>query len=82
MKRLLASIVFGSMLFGASLLTACGSEDEAGICVADMGVIVECFDCWKESDCDGSNRTWNTAYSSCPAAGYTNPTSNECGYTR
>jgi hypothetical protein len=80
---LLRCVVVAVLLAAGSLFVSCGGDDEGGgICIADYGIVVECFDCWKESDCTGSNRTWNSDITSCAAAGYTNPTSNECGYTQ
>ena len=80
MRRLLFSAVAATaLMFG---LSTCG-DDDAGICIADMGIVVECFDCWSQELCEeSSSRTWNPDLDSCEDAGYTSPTSNECGYTQ
>ncbi len=59
-----------------------GEDEQSGICVADYGTVVECFDCWDRALCkESSSRTWIEEQDSCPSAGYSSPTGNECGYT-
>ena len=64
-------------------LSACDDDDEGGggVCVADFGAVVECFDCWDEGDCDDAGYEWHAGEGSCQALGYSNPSGNNCGYT-
>lgn len=79
MRRILFAVVAAAALLG---LASCG-DDDSGICIADMGTVVECFDCWSQDLCEeSSSRTWNPDLDSCADAGYTHSTSNECGYTQ
>jgi len=77
-------VALATVMAGMLSLSACGDDAGGGVCLADFGILVECFDCWSEEDCAdvGSGGTWNSAVTSCAELGYTHPTSNRCGYTR
>lgn len=72
-----------AIVVGCVCSSCSGDDDEqSGICVADYGIVVECFDCWERSLCEeSSSRTWIEGQDSCPSAGYSVPSANECGYT-
>jgi hypothetical protein len=68
-------------VFALGLFACDDEEEDRGVCIADFGIIVECFDCWDEGDCDDAGHDWHANADSCSDLGYTNPSGNNCGYT-
>jgi len=56
-------------------------KESGGICLADYGYQMQCYDCWEKDLCEeGADRTWYSEFESCSEAGYTVYFGNDCGY--